>query len=123
MSKGCTCFTCTHPDLKEQFAYYQGYVDACRWFLNWAKEHNIPEGHISNDDLPGIVAQMKYNHDESDCYRLEIKEILDAKNSENSITPEKLREMVADPRYWRDEDPEICRKIREGFRKLYGEQQ
>lgn len=30
-----------------------------------------------------------------------------------------LKKMVRDPRYWRDQDPEIVVAVREGFRLLY----
>ena len=30
-----------------------------------------------------------------------------------------LRQMMRDPKYWRDHDPEFVRKIESGFRKLY----
>jgi hypothetical protein len=30
-----------------------------------------------------------------------------------------LRQMMRDPRYWRDRDPEFVRKIESGFKKLY----
>lgn len=31
-----------------------------------------------------------------------------------------LKELMRDPRYWRDLDPEIVAKVREGFRTIYG---
>lgn len=39
-----------------------------------------------------------------------------------SMTPteKELREMMRDPKYWRDRDPETVRKIEDGFKKLYG---
>ena len=65
----CDCFTCTHKNLRERAAYYTGYVEACDWFLKWAEKHGIEEGSISDDDLGGILAQMKYNRDESEYLR------------------------------------------------------
>lgn len=35
-------------------------------------------------------------------------------------TESELREMMRDPKYWRDRDPETVRKIEQGFKKLYG---
>ncbi len=35
-------------------------------------------------------------------------------------TETELREMMRDPKYWRDQDPETVRKIEQGFKKLYG---
>lgn len=31
-----------------------------------------------------------------------------------------LREMMRDPRYWRDQDPAYIKVIEDGFKKLYG---
>ena len=30
-----------------------------------------------------------------------------------------LRHMIRDPRYWRDRDPAILRKVSDGFKRLY----
>lgn len=38
-----------------------------------------------------------------------------------SITEESLREMMQDPKYWRDKDPAYINKISNGFKKLYPE--
>lgn len=32
-----------------------------------------------------------------------------------------LKKMMRDPRYWRDQEPEIVERVRAGFRKLYSE--
>ena len=63
---GCQCFTCRHSDEPRVLAgYLQGYIDASNWFLNWAKEMGIESGSIDKNDLPGIIAQMQCNRDES----------------------------------------------------------
>jgi hypothetical protein len=36
-------------------------------------------------------------------------------------TEAELKTMMRDPRYWRDQDPAHVAKVREGFRRLYGE--
>ena len=38
---------------------------------------------------------------------------------EPNLTDEDLRNMMKDPKYWRDNDPEIVRKVEQGFKKLY----
>ena len=35
------------------------------------------------------------------------------------LTPEYLRNLMATPKYWKEQDPETVRKVEEGFRKLY----
>ena len=78
----CNCFTCTHKDPKEHIAYYTGYVEACRWFLNWAKENKIKMGSIADGDLGGIYAQIKYNHDETLYLLNETEKLLEDKLKE-----------------------------------------
>lgn len=79
----CDCFTCTHKNPRERAAYYKGYVEACDWFLLWAKDHDIKEGSIGDDDLGGIVAQMRCNRDESEILRLEMVELYKSKHRES----------------------------------------
>lgn len=52
----------------------------------------------------------------------EIIEMINSKTetTQTVITPEELREMMKDPRYWRDQEPEYVRKVENGFKKLYG---
>ena len=48
---------------------------------------------------------------------------LEAENAalrNNKTQEEALREMMCDPRYWRQRDPELVNKVRDGFRKLVG---
>ncbi|MBR3782402.1 MAG: hypothetical protein IKL14_03385 [Alphaproteobacteria bacterium] len=41
------------------------------------------------------------------------------KNEVASLTEKDLRQMMQDPKYWRDKDSEYIRKIENGFKKLY----
>lgn len=78
----CDCFTCTHKNPRERAAYYTGYVEACDWFLTWARANNIKEGSIGDDDLGGIVAQMRCNRDDSEILRREMVELYKSKHRE-----------------------------------------
>lgn len=40
-------------------------------------------------------------------------------NKNDSLSDTDLRQMMRDPRYWRDRDDEFVRKIETGFKKLY----
>lgn len=46
-------------------------------------------------------------------------EVLTDKNATENLTDDMLRNMMRDPKYWRDQDPEYIRKIENGFKKLY----
>jgi len=41
------------------------------------------------------------------------------KNDTQNLSDEMLRNMMRDPKYWRDHDEEYIRKIENGFKKLY----
>ena len=42
-----------------------------------------------------------------------------ARNNSENISESALRDMMRDPKYWRDGDQEYIRKIESGFKKLY----
>jgi len=42
-----------------------------------------------------------------------------AKNATGELSDSDLRDMMRDPKYWRDHDSEYVRKIENGFKKLY----
>lgn len=71
----CKCFTCTHKDPRLKKAYCIGYMEACEWFLNWAKEQGIKMGSISDNDLGGIYAQINCNYQETGCYARDLPDI------------------------------------------------
>lgn len=59
---GCQCFMCRHQDEPRVLAgYMQGYIDGAKGFLLWAKDNNIKRGHIEDNDLGGLVAQLDWN--------------------------------------------------------------
>ncbi len=43
----------------------------------------------------------------------------DGNRAGGDLDEKKLREMMADPRYWREQDPALVQKVRAGFEKLY----
>ncbi len=43
------------------------------------------------------------------------------KNESENLSDANLRQMMRNPKYWRDMDPEYVRKIENGFKKLYSE--
>ena len=42
-----------------------------------------------------------------------------AGSGQATITEDSLRELIRDPRYWRDRDPEIVQRVTAGYRNLY----
>ena len=45
--------------------------------------------------------------------------VLTDKNESENLSDDMLRNMMRDPKYWRDHDEEYVRKIENGFKKLY----
>ena len=45
---------------------------------------------------------------------------LEGKKDSPTMTEEQLREMMRDPRYWRQRNPEWVKRVTDGFRKLVG---
>lgn len=71
----CDCFTCKNHDKPELcIAYFKGYIEACKWFLSWAKANKIKMGSIADDDIGGLYAQIQYNHDETYILCKELEE-------------------------------------------------
>lgn len=46
-------------------------------------------------------------------------DVLTNKNETENLTDDMLRNMMRNPKYWRDHDEEYIRKIENGFKKLY----
>ncbi len=46
-------------------------------------------------------------------------DVLTNKNTTEILSDDVLRDMMRNPKYWRDHDPEYVRKIENGFKKLY----
>lgn len=48
------------------------------------------------------------------------KSLVECGPAGKDLTDESLRQLMCDPKYWRDHDLEYVRKIENGFKKLYG---
>lgn len=76
------------------------------------------------DNGGGVETYVRYIDGHSVCVKETPEEIMEMINGtvENKpeITDDDLREMMKDPKYWRDQEPEYVRKIENGFKKLYG---
>jgi hypothetical protein len=45
--------------------------------------------------------------------------LLGATTASSTTTDAALKQLMRDPRYWRDQDPEVVNRVRTGFRNLY----
>lgn len=66
IKEGCQCFTCRHRDEPRLCAaYLQGQIEACDWFLSWAKENSIQMGSVGDKDLSGLYAIIDCNRSDA----------------------------------------------------------
>lgn len=42
------------------------------------------------------------------------------RNNSREREEKELRQLIQNPKYWRDQDPEIVKRVEEGFKRLYG---
>lgn len=68
------------------------------------------------------LIQQKLDPDEYEVIEIP-DDIWTKPTSEENITidTEKLRNMLKDPRYWRDHSKEVVERIENGFKRLYGD--
>lgn len=43
-----------------------------------------------------------------------------AKEKLKQLQEQELRNLMKDPRYWKQQDPEMVKRVEEGFKRLYG---
>lgn len=86
------------------------------YYINMDKVNNIQAGKLYTCiyyDEPGNFLRVKETPEE-------IINMVETDFNSRMFTDEELREVMKDPKYWRERDPEYVKKIEEGFRKLYG---
>jgi hypothetical protein len=73
---------------------------------------------------PEIYATLAGSHDGVlalyQMMRADEPKLLDGTDGSDALSAEALDEMVRDPRYWRQRDPNFIGRVTEGFKKLYG---
>lgn len=56
-----------------------------------------------------------------DLTKKEMVVVTTPKSVQSEFNEDNLREMMNDPRYWKDRDPEFVQQVRDGFKALYPE--
>jgi len=73
---------------------------------------------------PGVYKTLAGSHDGVlalyQMMRAAEPKLLDGGGCAAGVSQDALDEMMRDPRYWRQRDPEFIARVTEGFRKLYG---
>lgn len=95
------------------FGSKERFEEVARQISAWAKENVRTEVYEAlGSTYEGVISLYKM---------MSSNEPILGKNSEISggISEEKLREMMKDPKYWRDKDKTYTSQIQKGFEKLY----
>jgi len=101
--------------LAEHFGGAERFEQVARELRAFGKRHLDPETYAAlSSSFAGVLA----------LYRMALAEEPEMFGEAGSgalvASEEQLVEMMRDPRYWRDRDPEFVARVTEGFRRLYG---
>jgi len=79
-------------------------------------QRNLPADVLENlsSSYEGVLALYKMMQTEEPVMKKETQ-------NPSQTGTEDLQSMMRDPKYWRDKDPSMVRKVTEGFQKIYGE--
>ena len=104
--------------LERHFGGEERFDEIARQITTWA-EKNLPRDVFDalNSSYQGVVAL--YNMMAPTEPRIESG----SGEAAPALTDRKLREMMRDPRYWRDGDKDFIRRVDEGFKSLYREEE
>lgn len=103
--------------LENYFGGEERFDEISRQISLWA-EKNVPQEIYNslNSSFYGVLAL--YNMMTSN----EPKVMAKSDESQCGITEKKLKEMMKDPKYWRDGDKDFIKKVDDGFKFLYGDE-
>ncbi len=103
-------------DLEKEFGGPERFNAIARQLSSWG-EKNLDKSlfNVLASNKDGILAlyKMMCNHQESPV--LPQQSIQPPVDSE-----ETLRRLMQDPKYWKQQDPELVKRIEDGFKRLYG---
>ena len=109
-----------YKELSKLEAYFGGeerFDEIARQISLWDQKNLLNEIYESlNSTFYGVVAL--YNMMTSG----EPKVMEKSFDTADVITEKKLKEMMKDPKYWRDGDKDFIKKVDDGFKFLYGEE-
>ncbi len=103
--------------LENYFGGEERFDEISRQISMWAEKNVPPEIYQSlNSSFYGVIAL--YNMMTSN----EPKVMAKSGETQEVITEKKLKEMMQDPKYWRDGDKDFIKKVDDGFKFLYGDE-
>lgn len=100
--------------LRRQFGGGEGWRETARQLRTWAEAHLPPEVVTTlASSYEGVLALHQ-------MMRAAEPEMVGADaDADAGLSQDRLHEMMRDPRYWRDRDPEFVARVTAGFRRLF----
>ncbi len=102
--------------LTEHFGGKERWQHVSTQLKTWAKD-NIPEDvfNVLSSNFDGVLALKSMMHSR------EPQLFIGSTAKETQHSESALRKLISSPAYWRDRDPQIIRKVAQGYRQLYPE--
>lgn len=103
-------------ELENAFGGAEQFNSIARQISNWGEKNldaRIFETLASNKD--GIMAMYRMM-----CQAQEPNVLPRSQETTVSDTEESLKRMMQDPKYWKQQDPELIKRVEAGFKRLYG---
>lgn len=102
-------------ELEAHFGGAEAFAQVARQIRTWAERHLDPEEYATlAASARGVLALHA-------MMRSDEPEIAGAAGEGGvPLTEQALQEMMRDPRYWRDRDPEFVARVTRGFQELFG---
>jgi len=99
--------------LEQQFGGTQKWTETRRQLQVWGQRHLPPDAYASlSSSYDGVLALHRLMQSGEPS-------VLRGGTIGEAADEGALRRMIRDPRYWRDRDPAILRKVSDGFKRLY----
>ncbi len=102
--------------LAHHFGGEESFARIAREIRSWAEAHLEPEVYETlSSSYQGVLTLHQMMQAQ------EPRVVGEPGSGSVALDEDQLYEMMRDPRYWRDRDPEFIARVTEGFRQLYGE--
>ena len=103
-------------ELEKEFGGAERFNEIARQLSAWG-EKNLDSSTFNTlaTSKDGIMTLYRMMQEKQEAPMIEGKSALNTKDDE--IT---LRRLMQDPKYWKQQDPELVQRVERGFRRLYG---
>ena len=102
--------------LEDEFGGAERFNEIARQLSSWG-EKNLDSKTFNTlaTTKDGIMTLYRMMQEKQEAPVMAGKSVLNAKDDEMT-----LRRLMQDPKYWKEQDPELVQRVERGFRRLYG---